>query len=449
MALFGDDDEQGAPKRSFLNSVGSFLMKWVVMPVAIILGLGLLFSKSEDSKNFADKHLFGLGTGTLNLIEKGKDFLGLSSAPPAPKPPAPAQIKDNIFYIPEQLANSEALKKNQDFSVLVNIPKARDEFVGALVSPEKAKAGNAEIDRKMLVAMEAGLGIESINRDIKVFANKKGPQPPIIPLDLPELPKELEERGKTLYPNTWADALPLQKISLLEQRGKQIRQPDVLKDVPIYKIDKEVGSINTVRDALNFVDKIAAESRPGQWANFDIKTNNVLKSTIASLINERRYTEAANLSDDAVLYLKDLGSRLPHDQTDKGEKFNQAIAGMEQLKVYATDLKYDQKLAPVLDKTYPALYTASKIANERYDNYNKEVATYIANTPTPTTDTPTPMPPKQKADATLEDKQQKFANAANPDYDTLLAKASVNDSDKNLMATAPRKKPEKDGPAIA
>jgi|CXWL01.1.fsa_nt_gi hypothetical protein len=388
--LFGNDEQEYEQQReqprekSFLSKVGSFLMgalKWAAVAVAAVVTLGTVFKFSEGAKDFADKNLGGIGTGTVNLLDKGIDKVkGIFGFGSTDAPPPPASTTENIGGVETVRANPKLYKPQTP----VDLSKELTNLNNALVSKEAAEAGRKSLDARSKENMQVGLAIEDLNSASngkigKEQVAKGAPKPPTIDLNLPKLPESLELSGASKNPSSWSGLSPLQKIQSLEQSiglpRDPINKPEALaKSEPFVRGLGKEGSIKSMEDAV----RLGWEGSPvGDFINEHKRWDNRAKEVIATLVKEERYQEATIVASGAKEYLTKLGSALPESEREnRGKDYRQFITDMDKIKEYTTRLQERKELEPVLNETHAAINVAAKQAPIVLAGYDKQIAEF-------------------------------------------------------------------------
>ncbi len=418
--LFGNDEQEYEQQReqprekSFLSKVGSFLMgalKFALIATAAVVTLGAVFKFSDTAKEFADKNLGGLGTGTVNLLDKGwntvKETFGFGSTD-SPPPPASTKTKNvggvEVLTPNPELTGSKVVATPNEYKEFDDIKGARAKLEGARVSDENSRAGKKILNEKSKDVIQAGLQIENWNKDVSGAAADEqvrlgAPAPKKIDLVIPELPASLEQAGATRNPSSWSGFSPLQKIQSLVQSvglpSDPLNKPEALeqtkdlikgnianKNSIVGRLGSE-GSVTKVEQVVPFIDNQtwadhfdtsrAVKEKVQKIFNLDKEWNNNAKIAIAELVEQKRFQEATVVAAGAKEYLEKLSLKLDNSEKDRGAYYNQAIESMEKIKQYTVQLQERKELEPIVNQTYTNINAAARQAPIVLAGYNKQI----------------------------------------------------------------------------
>lgn len=483
--LFGDDEEQqAAPRKTFFGSIGNFIggaIKLALIAVAAVLTLGLIF-KNDTAKEFADKNLGGLGTGTLNMIEKGwnktKEFFGFSNTPTPDSLAEIVKVGNRETIIPKKdglaadpiVANSELRRKLSDRgAAIAEINDPKNTFTAAQKA-EKLAALEALPGQSFALADK----IEVWNTTARL-ANEKNsgsglPTIPTIKLEgsLPVIPEKFNDLGRTKVGGAaeWDNLSTVNKIKILNTAVKEgvankpdLRERSLKEDAGIFSgstreffLPDRVQPMENVtvpglKNVLSVLfrgnevitDKGIEINARDRIANLIDKGDLESALTISNAIQEKFQKTAVAIPTN--IQNKD-GSWMELNPDDKLRAEKQMVLyknasesfGKISKHIEAKQMERDYE-KQIANPTHSAVATVAATIPTQLKDYEQKLANYKSGS-------------NMTVDATTPDDKQKHASNAPIDYGTILAKASHNNEDKDLKTTAPNKKPEK-GTGIA
>lgn len=355
---FGNDEDeyqqQQPREKSFLSKIGSFLMKWVVLPILAVAGIGLLF-KIDAVKDFADKHLGGIGSKTLDILDTGWNKVksvfgfGSNSTPTSDDVSRTEQIGNtNVLFAKPALTDKEIVENAKVHEQLSNLKKSYSDLNASsnLLSLDERKAKTKELDELRPKSFEWGKKAVVWDKSIDDFKTKNpssnAPTPPKIGLEekLPAIPEELEKFGREKIGDAWSGLSKLSRIEALENSvyAEAAKKPDLGK----RSLREEAGIID------GRISEIFRSERVPEKM-FDPMTRTLIKSELG-----RKLTTDKDIENSAKREIKDLlehnnltgALKLSADVQDYFNKTALAIAenGSKMDKKEFTDLKADQQM---------------------------------------------------------------------------------------------------------
>lgn len=471
MAWFGGSDEDSG--RQSGGGVLDFLwkaVKFIGIALAAAVTMGAVFDWSPRAKIFIDELTGstregdnrGAATWALGMYEKLiKNPINNLLNPNATKDDFSGTIKvgdHSLHKVPTQLGTNPVATNRDNYLETENSTKKEKEWE-TLEESERFKK-REEFKAKRGDTLKYGIAIVESNIAAEEFIAKNKdsglPLPPVIPLTIPELPKELDEyrKSKGVSDESWKELArnPLKMVQRLEEMiAKDTSQyPELRSDTEGKWILERMNAERAVRNSLpgsitslkQIISSSIGDHHGGSgltnfmdvyvnpWGNNGETHEIVTQAIIAELIDAKRFSEAKIVIADATKEFKraqgELKKSYPNeakrskddDYKEKNNQYNNAIGRYQKAEkfVAAEQARYEyKKEGGYGDKVYSAILTAASIAPNMVKDYAQKVAEFGSNgSAAPSPDTTTPPTPTQK-----------LMQAANPTTTPAAANASA------------------------
>ncbi|MEQ1705364.1 MAG: hypothetical protein ABL867_05265 [Rickettsiales bacterium] len=419
--LFGNDEEEVQQPQRRSGGIGSFLMgalKTGLIIIGAILTLGGIFAVSENAKKFADEHMGGTGTGTLDLIKNSweglKSMVGLGSKNPKPEGAKNETINGISFPVPDKQHLKNAVSEDPKvFKEMGDVISAKAYQRSAAVPTNEGEKGIERINQQVAQTINIGLGLDMLNKSFQDFkpTDPNAPKPPVIDLKVPALTTTLDEYGARKF-QTWKDSSPLQKINMLiplvNAQSKEPQKLAALENIELSSFSAQRNNMERKIDSTQNITKLEqAVTIPDHIAKHypnspittlfgdDKEFFNSTKLAIKTLRDKSRFAEAETITTQAEEMLKRMQVNIRDKDKDRGQYYVKAIAEIGQIRTDVTQLK-DDYISPesrsafgsILNKTVANLYIAAQEAPVILEQYRTQLDNYKTYTDSMKTTTP-------------------------------------------------------------
>ena len=421
---FGDDDDGQPQQRSFLGSIGSFLMKWVVLPIVAVLSLGLIF-KNDTARNFVDGFTGGDGKGDgngaatwlNNMIGKSwdkiKDFVGIKPDAPTPETIAIPRKLGNFTVLEAQKGDftNDAIVKDRKAQVLlanvgqsyadINNPK-----VTQLTSGERVQKVQ-ELDELRANSFKLGKKVEVLDIAIDKFKAQNNGSQVITPdksgleSKLPIIPADLVAFAKEKVGESWGKLPRLSQIEILENAVYE----EAAKKVDLGKrsLKEEAGIFNGRLSEILLPDRVPSRiigpisslvigTDVGKTLMPDKHVEIIGRKQIEELLDRKDFAGALKLSDGIKSYFQNTteniaGNIVAYKKNHPEIKIDEELVlyrgavkdfGDISKKIIASQRKdlYDNSVG---NPTHAALRDVAKTLPDSFNAYSERVSILESN----------------------------------------------------------------------